>query len=173
MNIFDELLEPDKKMYSLKNITRFSNMPRLSQESVMEHSYYVAHLCHKFSRHIKLDIAKILLMAMYHDGPEIILGDIISLPKRKYPEFKKSVEEVEEKIVDDYFPELLDILTEYRKQKSIEAKLVKLSDILSVLHYCRHELDLGNSYFDEIYENTKKIYYQKSLEINSLLEKKK
>lgn len=68
---------------NLRNIVRYSNMRRLHNESVAEHSYYVALYTLIIANSLKnhgetLDMAKALGMALAHDLEEGFSGDIIN-----------------------------------------------------------------------------------------------
>lgn len=154
------------KIYRLKNIIRFSNKYRLTNENVLEHSYYVTIIVLEFYNKYTFNLEKALKMALLHDIAETILGDIITKPKRRYPTFAKAVKEVENNIIADYFPTQIDILHEYAKQESIESKLVKLADIMSVKKYCEVEISLGNSTFAHVLDEANALINVKTKELD-------
>ena len=70
-----ELLE----IYKLKNIVRYNTHPKLTKESVAEHSFYVALIALKICDKLNVsDDIKLLSIekSLLHDLPEIKMNDI-------------------------------------------------------------------------------------------------
>jgi len=147
----------------LSCIVRFNNTPKLSEESVAAHSYYVAFMAMSIADYLKgeqgtaVDTERLLKMALLHDLEEIISGDIIKVLKSGG--FKTELEKMNEKsmhfLVDglgqvgtDYF----DIWHEAKEKETLEAKIIDLVDWLAIVVYCVKEIHLGNKYFTEMLE---------------------
>jgi len=167
----------------LSCIIRYNNTPKLSPESVAEHSYYVTFLSmligdYLTNKGVVIDREKLLKMALFHDVEEIISGDIIRILKKG--EFGKALDKLNRRSMEylcgilggakaeEYFA----LWEETREKKTLEAKVMSLADILSCLIYCVKEMHCGNKYFREILEYASKVIdeYKKEIpEISSLV----
>ena len=163
-NILDNLVKFVFGQHNrLSCIKRYNNTPKLSEESVAEHSYYVAFISMliadylSIEKDIIIDVEELLRMALLHDIEEIISGDIIKVLKSGG--FKEELAKMNEKSM--HF--LVDGLGEQGKyylnswglakdKMSLEAKIVDLVDWLAIVIYCVKEIHLGNKYFIEILE---------------------
>ena len=143
----------------MKYISRWALMRNNRQESVHEHSFDVAILAHALAElHNRrfggqVDVGHCVLLAMYHDAPEIFTGDMPTPVKYDNADIRRAYHEVErlsaEKLLtmlpddmkDVYTPLLLDAET------SEEARLVKAADKISALLKCVEELGQGNREF--------------------------
>lgn len=144
----------------LKLINRWGLMRNTRQENLAEHSLDTAYLAHalavlkntRFGGHV--DEGRVVLLAMYHDTPEIFTGDLPTPVKYFSPDLKdayKKVEKVSLERLLSYLPE--DIEPAYEKlmvKRSEDAELwriVKAADKLSALIKCLEEEREGNSEF--------------------------
>ena len=168
-NVLDNLT---KFVFSQHNrlscIKRFNNTPKLSEESVAEHSYYVTFISMVIAdyltveKDIIIDVEDLLRMALLHDIEEIISGDIIKVLKSGG--FKEELEKMNEKsmhfLVDGLGRQGKYYFNSWKSAKnklSIEAKIVDLVDWLAILVYCVKEIHMGNKYFSEILEYVIKV----------------
>jgi len=143
MKIFKELPE----LYSLKHITRYNNLPRIKDESVAEHSYFVTLIVARLLASYKFDLGKALLMATVHDIFEVYIGDTTRDVKNRFPKLDSVMLEVEEQAIEEKYPEYKSILEEFNSGSSVEGLIVKLADNLSVLQYAETEVKLGNTFY--------------------------
>ena len=144
----------------MKYITRWVLMRNTRQESVCEHSYDVAVLAHalavltnrRFGGNV--DEGQCVLLALYHDAPEILTGDMPTPVKYDNPAIReayKQVEEVSAGKLLSMLPE--DIRGDYQPlfftggEWEQEKRLVKAADKLSALIKCVEELGQGNREF--------------------------
>lgn len=147
----------------LSCIKRFNNTPKLSEESVAEHSYYVTFMAMvvadylSIEKDIFVDMDELLRMALLHDLEEVISGDIIK--PLKSGGFKKELEMMNEKsmhfLVDGLGEQGKYYFNSWKEAKNkitLEAMIVDLVDWLAILVYCVKEIHLGNKYFSEILE---------------------
>ena len=75
------------------------------------------------------------MAALYHDVPELILGDIPATAKWDYPELHQAFERAEKKVMDDLG--LNFVLTAEEKNR------LKMADMLELIMYCpRHDMQL-------------------------------
>ena len=94
------------------------------------------------------DSSKQLIMAaLYHDVPEIILGDIPATAKWDYPELHKAFEKAERKVMEDLG--LNFVLTADEKNR------LKMADMLELVMYChRHKMEvIRNSGVNYLYKH--------------------
>ena len=160
MNIFRHILNR-----SLAHIPRFSATPQHFHESVAEHSFYTAYLvsllCH-FAKQAgeQVNTERALTMALLHDIEETFSGDILGPFKHYTPEVREIINKVNEETIHHAFADLpedlqqyyLDLWNEERERKTIEAQIVKVADILSLLGKCGEEVKVGNQFFQQIYD---------------------
>ena len=126
----------DRQFYAMlsrmKYINRWALMRNTREENICEHSHEVAVLAHalallhnrRFGGHA--DPGRCVLLALYHDAPEILTGDLPT-PVKLRP---------------DYAGLLKDDGT-----AAEERRLVKAADKLSALIKCVEELRQGNREF--------------------------
>lgn len=114
-------------------LTRYHTAPmQMERQTVGAHSYAVSILIDQ----LWPDSSKQLIMAaLYHDVPELILGDIPATAKWDYPELHQAFERAEKKVMDDLG--LNFVLTAEEKNR------LKMADMLELVMYChRHDMQL-------------------------------
>ena len=144
----------------MKNIYRWALMRNTRRENIAEHSYEVAVLTHALALiHNNLgespvDPARCVMLAMYHDVPEILTGDMPTPVKYGNPVIREAYRQVEQSACDRLVEMLpADLQGEYRPlleegdTESVEHRLVKAADKLSALIKCIEELSQGNREF--------------------------
>ena len=142
-------------IYKLAYITRYSGVPRIKDESVAEHSFFVASLVIKLHEAFEFDLGEALQMAITHDWSESYIGDITMRTRRNYPSLNAAVELAEFQAMKNNFnKEVTETWLKYSKQDCVEAKIVLLADILQVIQYAEHEVKLGNDgYMQEVVDS--------------------
>ncbi|HIY73660.1 5'-deoxynucleotidase [Intestinimonas butyriciproducens] len=152
----------------MRYIGRWGLMRNTFQENIQEHSHMVAVLAHALAvirRDIfggDLDPGHAAALALYHDAPEILTGDLPTPVKYYNPEIREAYREVEtvsarrllsmlpEALRPAYEPLLLeDPESEYHT-------LVKAADKLSAYIKCVEELKTGNTEFRQAAEQTRR-----------------
>lgn len=145
----------------LKYIDRWSLMRNTERENVCEHSMQVASIAHalcviknkKFGG--DLDCGKAAIIALYHDMPEILTGDMPTPVKYRNPEIKtvyKQIEASAGKTLLAMLPK--ELQSEYEdffienEQDEYLHKLVKAADKICALTKCIEEKKAGNTEFD-------------------------
>ena len=140
----------------LSNIYRFCNVPRIKDESVAEHSYFVTLYSMVIADIVgNVDKTKIMKMSLLHDSEESISGDFPHPTKERFPTFNEALEEINLFLIKEIFKdnqEYIELWKESRNEDTEEARIVKLADRLSVLVYTNEESELGNSHMMEIYQ---------------------
>lgn len=132
-------------IYKLAYITRYSGMPRIKDESVAEHSFFVASLVIKLHEVYDFDIGTAIQMAVVHDWAEAFIGDITHITKVNYPELSQAAHLAEKKSIKQFVPRIYNMLCRYNNQSTVEAKVVAMADVIQVAQYAENEVKLGNT----------------------------
>lgn len=144
----------------MKNIRRWALMRNTRSENICEHSHEVAVIAHALAlitnRHYggNVDAERCVMLAVYHDVPEILTGDMPTPVKYYNPAIREAYRQVEESACDKLLEMLpADLRGEYdalirpRDTDSEELRLVKAADKLSALIKCIEETAQGNREF--------------------------
>lgn len=154
----------------MKYINRWSLMRNTVTENISEHSLEVAFIAHllavlrnkRFGGNVNPE--RVALLAMYHDTPEIITGDLPTPIKYYNKNIKSAYSEIENNASNQllsYLPD--DIKEEYRpllfkdESESELWELVKAADKISALIKCVEEKQMGNKDFSDAESATLKI----------------
>lgn len=138
---------------NLRNLTRYQTAPRVSSESVAEHSFFVAAYVLKLYDYYDFNLEKALRMALLHDFNEVFISDVPFPIKSKYKEINKELEKAEYEVNCEHInKEFADEMKEFNNMSTAEGIIVELGDVLSVVSYSKHEIGLGNSkYMKDVY----------------------
>ena len=115
-----------------------------NQESIAEHTYMVCIIGFVLASKLKADIEKTLLIALFHDFEETRTGDVYRLA-----DFYTTTDK--NKAVADAFSTLshsakiAELLEDYEKKNSLEAKIVKDADTLSLCIELKQLIEKGNT----------------------------
>ena len=133
------------RLRTLSLVQRWAVIPTIQRQNVAEHSFHVLCVGMYYSQYLKAPISvdTMARMAMEHDEPESITGDITA----------------------NFKPKIREVLTEYEKSKGFdmadsysecELIVLKLADLTEALLFCNEELMLGNRrirpVWDEIWD---------------------
>lgn len=142
----------------MKNITRWSLMRNTFPENVQEHSHMVAVIAHCLAV-IRREVFKIpcnpeqaAAVALFHDAPEILTGDMPTPVKYFNPEIMTAYKQVEALAADKLLKNLPEELVPYYRSLlccedgDINA-IVKAADKLSAYIKCLEEMKSGSSEF--------------------------
>ena len=143
----------------MKYISRWALMRSTVQENIQEHSHMTAVLAHALGL-IRRDVFgqecdpdRLAAIALYHDAPEILTGDMPTPIKYHSAEIKSAYDEVEVLAVEKLLQELPDELRPaYRElltasDDPAQYALVKAADKLSAYLKCIEERRAGNREF--------------------------
>ena len=135
-----------QKVYNLKFIQRYSITPRITNETVAEHSFFVATYVMELYKDYKFDLNKAVQMAIIHDFAESFIGDITLSTKTMCPDLVEAVSNAEKEVMFQNFPSFIyELYREYEQRTSVESLIVKLADTLQVRQYAGNEIELGNN----------------------------
>ena len=120
-------------IYDAQFINRYHTVPLGGlRQTVGAHSYAVVVLLDQLWDNCSKNL---LLSALYHDVPEIILGDIPATAKWSYPDVQKVFKKAEQKVMKDLNIDF--VLTDR------ELNRLKMADMLELVMYC-HKLNDSN-----------------------------
>ena len=142
----------------MKNIHRWALMRNTRYENISEHSYEVAVLAHALALMTNrydggsVDPQRCVMLALYHDVPEILTGDMHTPVKYFNPAIRDAYRQVERSACDNLLSMLPEELrAEYdgllMPAEGEERRIVKAADKLSALIKCVEELSQGNREF--------------------------
>lgn len=153
----------------MKYINRWGLMRNTRNENIAEHSLDTAIIAHllcqlrnkRFGGNVSGERAAVL--AVFHDVPEIITGDLPTPVKYYSKDISKAYKQVEEAAVNKLISQIPeDISAEYRCIFSPEdtpenrelLRLVKAADKISALIKCMEERNSGNTDFVQAEKQT-------------------
>lgn len=143
-------------IYSLRDLKRYNNTPRIKEESVAEHTAFVALIVLNLEDKYRFDVDKAIKMALVHDLSEIYITDIPHNVKHRFPKMQKEIKKAELDVFENNFPNYVEYYKELELGKSIEAKIVYYADVLSCKQYSESEVKLGNTgYMIKVLEESK------------------
>ena len=135
----------------LRSLIRYQNCNRLVNESVAEHSFYVAAFVMKLREYYDFKLEKALKMALIHDIPESKISDVPHNIKASNPQLSIALEEAENKVLNAmFYPEGVTLVADFNGIVSPEGKVCALADVLSVVLYANDEIKCGNRVFNYI-----------------------
>lgn len=145
-------------LFRMKYIDRWALMRNTRKENLSEHSLETAFIAHAIAllhnKHFGSNVnpEKAAVLALFHDAPEIITGDLPTPVKYYNGNIKAAYDEMEQNAVDSLIGLLPDDLKEdYRELLCIKdeklKKIVRAADKISALIKCKDEIMLGNSEF--------------------------
>ncbi len=152
-------------LFRMKYIDRWALMRNTRKETLAEHTLETAFIAHalaviqnkRFGGSVDADKAAVL--ALFHDAPEIITGDLPTPIKYYNADIKNIYKEIENAaenrllglLPDDLRPEFEQVFSTDDAELRL---IVKAADKLSALIKCRDELSLGNSDFSAAERST-------------------
>ena len=151
----------------MRYIGRWGLMRNTFEENIQEHSHMVAVLAHALAvirRDVfggDIDPGQAAVLALYHDAPEILTGDLPTPVKYYNPEVRDAYREVETVSARRLLSMLPDALRPAYEPLLLEDPesgyhaVVKAADKLSAYIKCVEELKAGNSEFRQAAEQTR------------------
>ena len=162
MHINIDLNEYMTNVDGLRNLVRYQSAPRVSSETVAEHSYYVAAYVLKLHNYYEFDLKKALTMAILHDYAETFISDVPHPIKKQFPLIEQELNRAEHNIISEHISnEFADWIDGFNNTNTPEGCIVAFADILSVISYAKYEIRLGNSnYMKDVLNRAKARVYR-------------
>lgn len=135
----------------LADMKRYNNRIRIKDESIAEHSFFVAHNIIKVGYDYSIPnkiVNEAVSIAIAHDFPEMFTSDLPHDCKQAYPELRKVLATIERDFIQSAMPELLERYDTLLAGNSLVVLLVEIGDAISALQYCNREIELGNNTVD-------------------------
>lgn len=123
-----------------------------NNESIAEHSFVTAIIAYSIATELAATVEKVLLMSLFHDVEETRTGDIYRLAD-DYVRAKKEKALQATLTHAPNAPMLTKLLEEYEKRKTLEAKIVKDADTLSLCLELKQLQEKGNIHVEEWLES--------------------
>jgi putative hydrolase of HD superfamily len=148
---------------SLKRLVRsgwmMRGVPASIGESVASHSFEASLLSLLLSDYLKnrgitVSPERTAVLALIHDVPECMVGDI---PLKTSISIGGLKEELELRKAEEIFGDkwILQLFIEYLEQKTLESKIARISEKLSTIVESKRMISLGYVRVDEILESTR------------------
>lgn len=135
----------------LRSLVRYQNCHRNVNETVAEHSFYVAILVLKLREYYNFNLELALKTALVHDVMESKISDVPHNIKIQNPKLAEALEEAETNVTRDMLSdEALALIRQFNHGETPEGLACQLGDILSVVMYANAELTSGNKIFNYI-----------------------
>ena len=135
LTIFDDLKQVLRTGWLLRGV------PPSRAENVAAHSHTTAILAYLLALQVKesVDLHQVLLMALIHDAPEAVIGDIPLSAQKADPDIREAKEKAEDNAMHQiltYLPvdlqaTVIEAWSAYREGTSLEARLVEAADRLA------------------------------------------
>lgn len=135
----------------LRSLVRYQNCHRNVNETVAEHSFYVAILVLKLREYYNFNLELALKTALVHDVMESKISDVPHNIKLQNPKLADALEEAETNVTKEMLSdEALTLIRQFNHGETPEGLACQLGDILSVVMYANAELTSGNKVFNYI-----------------------
>ena len=135
----------------LRSLVRYQNCHRNINESVAEHSFYVAILVLKLREYYNFDLETALKTALVHDVMESKISDVPHNIKTANPALAEALENAESDMTKLMLSdEALSLVKAFNSGSTPEGLACQLGDVLSVVMYANAELVSGNKVFNYI-----------------------
>lgn len=162
-----EILEFLRFSSKLKSQERTIKLSWERQESVADHSWHLCLMALLVFPHLenKIDLLKVLKMALIHDLVEAEIGDIPygitatneTIKKEKEKNERKEIKKIRDMVGGDLGKEIYDLWNEFEDMKTNEARLVKTLDSLEAqFQSISFDINYWDDYFYKVALNKNK-----------------
>ena len=158
-----DLLKSFELMDKSRSIRRYSRDFVFRQESVLEHTGWVALWSYLLAKNLErevgrdcVDYGKLLSRAVVHDIDEVVTGDVPRTTKYSGPRVYNAMKELAERAVTDVaIEQKIDTLSETwmgsKDHDTLEGLIVSIADSAAVIYMCWVEIELlGNKSFQRV-----------------------
>ena len=142
------------KIYTLSFINRYTNVIRVKNEDVAQHSFFVSAIVLKLHEDYDFDLGKALQAAISHDISEADLSDVTHDVKVKFPNLANEISIAENTVLKKYPPAVRVGFLIFIGD-SVEGLVVNLADVIQVQQYLSNEISLGNAKLSSIENQTR------------------
>ena len=120
----------------------------VEDEYISEYLYLTAVITFVLAKQLNVDMGKVLTMALFHDTHETRVGDV---DKIALGYIKRDISKANKDIFQGlpFGKEVLLILGEYEKKKSLEARLVYEANVIALIIQLKTHVDRGNLHAKE------------------------
>ncbi len=131
-------------LYKLSYINRYSNVERIKDENVAEHSFFVAAEVLELYQTYDFDLGTALSLAITHDWIEVDTDDVNHLIKKKYPQLAAELKKAENAELEKYPDYIIAMVREYDCKLTFESLIVHIADARQCSRYAQNEINRGN-----------------------------
>lgn len=153
---------------NMENVVRFSNRSKIKNQTVAEHTSYVAIISYLIAKMeekyngAKINYEKLMGYSLFHDVPEAFSGDVVRDFKKKIENFESIYDRTCQLIINEITKDnplngCIERNCFGMGDESIEGQIVAAADILDPFIYIIQEKKLGNTNMKDIYNNIIKI----------------
>ena len=115
-------------------------------ESVAEHVYRNTVVGYLLAKLEHADVDKVMKMCLFHDVPEVRIGDIDKVAQRYVNKDLSEIQVLKDQLSvlpDDIRNEILSVMNEFFERKTKEAIIARDADILELLFQAKEYADVG------------------------------
>lgn len=115
-------------------------------ESVAEHTYRNAVVGYILAKMENADAEKVLKMTLFHDIPEVRIGDIDKVAQRYIDKSETEIKVLEDQLSVlpvEIKEEIMSVMQEFFEKKTKEAVIARDADILELLFQAKEYADVG------------------------------
>lgn len=127
------------------DVLRWHTWPTLKPQTVAAHTW---HLMRIYVELFGPPQPHVMVAMLWHDGGELLAGDVPFSAKRRWPELRAAIDVAERETIDNIAgPEVRDC---YRQLTDDERRRIKLCDMLEFVEFGYHELIVGNKFMEPV-----------------------
>ena len=143
-----EMQEYLQKVYRLEFTTRYCGVPKVREEKVSSHSFFVAVIVLKLADEFHFDVGLATIAAISHDIVESDLGDPTHGLRVRHPSLHSAYKQAEILEIVKY-PKWVQRGWYEFESDSVEGRIARLADAIQVQQYVSSEEALGNHIMED------------------------
>ena len=142
--------------HTLAFVKRYGNRHRINDESVAEHSFFVALIVIKLYEEYDFNLESALVAALSHDVPEADISDVTHGIKKRHVQLASVLLKAEIDEIQKYPNKIQEGYATFQLDSMVEGLIAQLADVLQVRQYIQTEYNLGNATMQDIHYTTVK-----------------